>query len=138
MKRPPGQEVTVPFIKGKVPVRVDFERHPAIAAIAAWGPELKRKIADACFADYQDKVSLIGPESLPRIRRSAEVWKHLEVREVRIDPTVADTVVVYVVPDWDESEHMEWCIRGTDEVVYVGQFLGYPVDGYDGAGRRTS
>jgi hypothetical protein len=33
---------------------------------------------------------------------------------------------------------MEWCIRGTDELLYVGQFLGYPVDGYGKArGRRA-
>ena len=80
--------------------------------MAHWGPDLKRKIEEACFADYRDKVASIGPESLPRIRRPNEVWKHLEVRHVRIDPIVKDTVVVYVVPDWDEEVHMEWCIRG--------------------------
>jgi hypothetical protein len=124
------QEVAIPFVKEKVPVAVDFENHPAIKAIAAWGPELKRKIEEACFAHYRNKVESIGPESLPKIRRPNEVWKHLEFRHVRIDPTVKDRVVVYVVPDWDEEEQMEWCIRGTDRLVYVGQFLGYPVDGY--------
>lgn len=89
----------------------------------------------ACFADYRDKVDSIGPESLPRIRRPSEVWKHLEFRHVRIDSTVKDTVVIYVVPDWDAEEHMEWCIRGTDQLIYVGQFLGYPVNGYRKAGK---
>jgi PP-loop superfamily ATP-utilizing enzyme len=130
------QEVALPFVKEKVPVVVDFENHPAIEAIARWDPELKRKIEEACFADYRDKVASIGPESLPRIRRPNEVWKHLEFRHVRIDPTVKDTVVIYVVPDWDEEEHMEWCIRGTDQLIYVGQFLGYPVNGYRKAGAR--
>src|SRR5258707_479458 len=80
------QEVTIPFLKAKVPVVVDFENHPAIAAIASWGPELKRKIEQACFKDYRDKVEAIGPESLPKIRRPNEVWRHLEIRHVRIDP----------------------------------------------------
>jgi hypothetical protein len=127
------QEVAIPFVKGKVPVVVDFKNHPAIRAIAKWGPDLKRKIEEACFADYREKVASIGPESLPRIRRPNEVWKHLEFRHVRIDPTVPDRVVIYVVPAWDEEEHMEWCIRGTDEVVYVGQFLQYPVNAYRNA-----
>ena len=124
------QEVAVPFVKGKVPVVVDIANHPAIKAVAQWGPELKRKIEEACFGNYRDKVESIGPESLPRIRRPSEVWKHLEIRHVRIDPSVKNRVVVYVVPDWDEEEQMEWCIQGTDRLVYVGQFLQYPVDGY--------
>jgi hypothetical protein len=41
-----------------------------------------------------------------------------------------DRLVVYVVPDWDADEHLEWCIEGADKLVYVGQFLGYSVDGY--------
>jgi len=91
---------------------------------------LKRKIEDACFADYRDKLEAIGPESLPRIRSPKDIWKHLEFCHVRIDPTVKDTVVIYVIPSWDEDEQMEWCIRGTDKLVYVGQFLSYPVNGY--------
>lgn len=54
----------------------------------------------------------------------------MEIKSVRIDPTVPDRLVVYVVPDWDESEHMEWCVEGAEKVVYIGQFLGYSVDGY--------
>jgi PP-loop superfamily ATP-utilizing enzyme len=126
----PNQEVSLPFVRGKVPVVVDIENHPAIAAIARWGQALKEKIEEACFAHYRDKVDSIGPESLPRIRRPREVWKHLEFRHVRIDPNVPDIVVLYVVPAWDEEEHMEWCIRGDDELLYVGQFLQYPVSGY--------
>lgn len=125
-----NQEVAIPFTRGKVPVVVDFENHPAIQAIANWGPVLKRKIEEACFAHYRDKVESIGPASLPSIRRPSEVWKHLEFRHVRIDPTVQNRVVVYVVPDWDEEEQMEWCIQGTDRLVYLGQFLQYPVAGY--------
>jgi hypothetical protein len=124
------QEVAVPFAKGKVPVVVDFENHPAIEAIAQWGPDLKCKIEEACFAHYRDKVASIGPESLPRIRRPSEIWKHLEFRHVRIDPTVKDTVGVYVVPEWDEDNHMEWCIRGTSDLVYAGEFVGGPVSVY--------
>jgi hypothetical protein len=135
MQRP---EVALPFVKGKIPVVVDFENHPAIEAIARWAPGLKQQIQEACFADYRDKVAAIGPESLPRIRRPSEVWKHMTVRHVRIDPTVKDAVVIYVVPDWDEEEHMEWCVRGTDQLVYAGQFLGYPVSGYGKAHGRKA
>jgi PP-loop superfamily ATP-utilizing enzyme len=123
-------EVKIPFVKGNVPVVVDFENHPAIAGIASWGADLKQKLEEACFADYQDKVSSIGSESLPKIRRPNEIWKHLEFRHVRIDPLFKDTVVIYVVPAWDESEHMEWCIRGPNELIYVGQFLNYAVNRY--------
>ena len=127
------QELRLPFVKGKVQVVVDFKNHPAIKAIAQWGPELKQKIEEACFANYCDKVASIGPESLPRIRHAKEIWKHLEFRHVRIDPNAKDIVVIYLVPAWDEDEHMEWCIQGTDNLIYVGQFLGYPVNGYRNA-----
>jgi hypothetical protein len=60
------------------------------------------------------------------------VWKHLEVRHIRIDPAARDTVVVYVVPAWDIDNQMEWCIKGRDKLVYAGQFLQYPVRDYRG------
>lgn len=124
-------QVMIPFMKAKVPVVVDLDRHRAIALISRWGAGLKKKIEEACFASYQDKIESIGMSpGLPTIRRPNEVWKHLEVRHVRIDALVPDTVVVYVVPDWDLSEHIEWCIKGQNQLVYVGQFLGYSVNGY--------
>jgi hypothetical protein len=65
----PRQEVAIPFVKARVAVVVDFENHPAIEAIAAWGSDPKRKIEEACFADYRDKVASVGPK---RSRKSAE------------------------------------------------------------------
>ena len=138
MSDPLAPEVVMPFIKRKVPVVVDVENHPAIEALSEWGPALRKEIEEACFADYRDKVDLIGPESLPKIRQPSHVWKHMKVQNVRIDPTVPDRLVVYVVPAWDESEHMEWCIQGTDKLVYVGQFRGYSVDGYSGLWRARA
>ena len=61
---------------------VDFEKHPAIEAIGAWGSDLKRRIEEACFADYRDQVASGGPEALPKIRRAKEVWK----QRLRADP----------------------------------------------------
>ena len=123
------QEVAVPFVKGKVSVWVDFKRHPAIKSIEDWTPALKKAIQDACFTHYRDKVASIGPGALPVIRRPAEVWKHLDVREVRIDPTVDDTVVVHVIPAWDEDEQMEWCIRGAGNWSTSGSSLDFPSTG---------
>jgi hypothetical protein len=127
---PTRQEVAMPFVKRRVPVMVDFKNHPAIESLPKWGPKLRKQIEDACFANYQDKLASIGPKALPKIRQPSHVWKHMKVQCVRIDPTVPDRIVVYVVPDWDESEHMEWCIEGINKLVYVGQFLAYPVDRY--------
>jgi Domain of unknown function (DUF6985) len=127
---PTRQEVTMPFVKRKVPVDVDFKNHPAIQSLGKWGPKLKTQIEEACFANYQNKVASLGPETLPKIRQPSHVWKHMNVQSVRIDPTVMDRLVVYVVPDWDEDEHLEWCIEGAEKLVYVGQFLGLPVHGY--------
>ena len=120
----------MPFVKRKVPVDVDFKNHPAIQSLAKWGPKLRKQIEEACFANYQEKLASIGAEALPKIRQPSHVWKHMKIQSVRIDTTVPDRIVVYVVPDWDEEEHLEWCIEGADRLVYVGQFLGYPVDGY--------
>jgi hypothetical protein len=108
----------------------DFRSHPAIESLAEWGPKLQEQIEEACFANYQDKLASVGLGTLPKIRQPSHVWKHMEVRSVRIDPTVPDRIVVYVVPEWDDDEHLEWCVEGVDKLVYVGQFLGYAVDRY--------
>jgi hypothetical protein len=127
---PMRQEVTVPFAKRKVPVLVDFQNHPAIKSLAEWGPKLRKRIEEACFAQYRKKVDSIGPGLLPKIWQSSQVWRHMKIQSVRIDPAVMNRVVVYVVPAWDIDEHLEWCVEGAHKLVYVGQFLGYPVDGY--------
>jgi hypothetical protein len=54
----------------------------------------------------------------------------LEIQSVRIDGSIPDTAVVHVIPAWDIDEQMEWCIRGRDELVYVGQFVLYHVERY--------
>lgn len=123
------QTVKLPFVKGSFPVVVDIESHPAIADIATWSKDLKQHLEEACFRSYKAKVEAIGPESLPRIRQASHVWKHLQIQQISIDPTIPDALVVYVIPAWDESEHMEWCIDN-GRLVYVGQFLSYPPDGY--------
>lgn len=125
-----GQFVRLPFVKEAIPVVVDIEDFPAIENIKDWPKVIKDHLAAACFRSYQDKVASIGTESLPRIRRAAEVWKHLTIRCIQISPKFPESLLVYVVPVWDESEHMEWCIKN-GKVVYVGQFLGYSPDGYD-------
>ena len=130
---PGEQSVRIPYAKKPVSVRVEIDKHPALEGIAEWGPELKVSIENACFASYQDKLSMIGPEALPVIRRPNQVWKHITIADIRIDPTILDALVVYVIPEWDESEHMEWCIRD-GELVFVGQFLDYDIDSY---GKQT-
>lgn len=124
-----SQFVRLPFLKNKIPVIVDIQDHPAIEGIENWPKEMKDQLAAACFRSYQDKVKMIGLEALSRIRRPSEVWKHLSIRSIQISPVIPDCLLIYVVPAWDESEHMEWCIQ-KGKVVYVGQFLGYPPDGY--------
>jgi hypothetical protein len=129
---PPVPEVLIPFLKKKVPIVVDLDEHPAMELIEKWGPALKKKIEDACFANYQQKIASIGMNpALPRIRKPNEVWKHIEVESVRIDARIDDTVVIHLVPAWDIDLQMEICIKG-DRIVYADQFLMYPVDEYDG------
>jgi hypothetical protein len=123
-------EVVIPFMKKKVPLVVDVDRHPALELIKKWGPAIKKQIEHACFANYKDKIAAIGLNpSLPRIRKPNEIWKHLEVESIRIDACVDDTIVLHVVPAWDIDLQIELCIKG-DQLVYAGQFLLYPVDGY--------
>jgi hypothetical protein len=124
------QEVAIPFLKKKVPLLVDADRHPVLKVIEAWDPGLKTKIEEACFANYAQKMASIGSNpSLPRIRKASEVWKHLTVESLRIDARVDDIVVLHVVPAWDVDLQMELCIK-KGQLVYAGQLLLYPVDGY--------
>jgi hypothetical protein len=136
MSTPPIPEVLIPFLKKKVPLIVDLDDHPAMNLIKKWGPVLKKKIEEACFANYKNKVASIGMNpSLPRIRKPNEVWKHLEVESIRIDARIDDAIVIHVVPAWDIDLQMELCIKG-DRIVYAGQFLMYSVDGYTKIGKR--
>ena len=131
MSTPPFPEVLVPFLKKKVPIIVDLDEHPAMNLIKKWGPSLKTKIEDACFANYTKKIASIGMSSaLPRIRKPNEVWKHVEFESVRIDARIDDVVVIHLAPAWDVDLQMEICIKG-DRIVYAGSFCMYSVDGYE-------
>jgi hypothetical protein len=129
MSKSPNQEVLIPFLK-KIPLFVDVGRHRTMEILRRWGPALKKTIEEACFANYKDKIKSIGlNSSIPRIRKANEVWKHLEVESIRIDACVDDTIVLHIVPVWNIDLQIELCIKG-DQLVYAGQFLLYPVDGY--------
>jgi hypothetical protein len=98
--------------------------------VGGWGLGVNAEIERACFAAYQCKVASIGQgPSLPRIRKANEVWNHLQVESVRIDAVVPDSVVLHLVPAWDVDLQLELCIKGK-QLVYAGQYLQYPVDGY--------
>ena len=130
MSTPSVSDVLIPFLKKKVPIIVDLDEHPAIKLIKKWGPGIKKKIEQACYANYQNKIASVGMNpALPRIRKPNEVWKHLEFESVRIDASGTDTIVLHVIPAWDVDLQMELCIK-EDRIVYAGQFLQYPVDGY--------
>lgn len=124
------QSVKLSFVKKPIPVVVDIDEHSIIEEMSDWGPEMKSTFQDACFQNYKEKVDMIGPEGVPKIRKASEIWKHIEFIHARIDPDVKDTVVFYVVPTWEESEHLEICIKG-ERVVYIGQFLNYSVGYYE-------
>ena len=119
-----NQSVRTPYTPKPVSVTVEIDKHPALIGIASWGADLKKNIEKACFASYQDKEEMIGPESLPSIRRPNQIWKHVSIKSIRIDPCVSKAMVVYVIPEWDPEEHMEWCIKN-NKLVYVGQVLSY-------------
>jgi hypothetical protein len=125
-----NSKVLIPFMKRKVKLVVDVHRHPTMELIANWGPAIKKKVEEACFANYKAIIASIGlSPSIPRIRKPNEVWKHLEVESIRIDACVGDVVVLHLVPSWNIDLQIELCIKG-DEIVYAGQFLSYPVDAY--------
>lgn len=128
-------KVTFPWLNVEVDVKPDSddvtgEEHLAIANMMTWTDSLRIKLERACFADYLDKVYSIAakPPTVPAIKAPEQTWRHVEIRTVR--PQGAAVIMVYAVPEWDIEEHHEWCIQGIDELVYVGQFLGYSADGY--------
>jgi hypothetical protein len=129
------EKVLFPWIEAEVEVVDDFteptgEEHLALARIARWSDSLRTKIERACFADYLDKVDAIAaaPPTVPVIKQASEIWAHVEVSSVRAQGK--ELIVVYAVPEWDIEEQHEWCIKGTDDLVYVGQVLCYDPDAY--------
>lgn len=119
----------------RVPVRIDEdhatgEEANALAAMAHWTPGLRVAIEKSCFADYLERAWSIGagPTTFPVIKAPADIWKHVQIDSVR--PEGNSHVIVYAMPSWQETLHHEWCIEGIDTLHYVGQFLGYPADGY--------
>lgn len=107
------------------PVESTGGEETAIQNISKWTDRLRIALERACFADYLQKIEDIGaePPTVPAIKTASQVWNHIELQSVRaIGPNV---VVVYAVPAWDENLHHEWCIEGTDTLLYVGQFLDY-------------
>jgi len=127
--------VTFPWTNASVPVDVSSsdltgEEHIALSGMSSWTEGLRISIERACFADYLDMVWAIDakPPTVPVIKRPSEVWSHIQIRSVT--PQGTELVLVYAEPRWDENLHHEWCIRGKDRLLYVGQFLGYSADAY--------
>ena len=127
--------VPFPWINTSVPVDLSStaesgEEHLALENIEKWTDGLRTSIERACFANYLEKVEAIGaePPTVPVIKRPRDIWRHIEIESVR--PQGRDLIVVYAVPEWDDNLHHEWCIKGTDRLLYVGQFLDYPADSY--------
>lgn len=123
------QSTKLPFFKGDIPIIVETDNHAAIEEIENWPKSLKNDVEEACFRMYQDKVEMIGTETLPRIRRAAEVWKHIVVDCIRIDPKIKDAMVIGIKPAWEVEHDAELCIR-KNKLVYAGQFLFYPPNTY--------
>jgi hypothetical protein len=128
-------KVTFPWISIEVDVDGGLEEPTdeeceAIANMAAWTDSLRTKLERACFADYLAKIYAIDakPPTVPVIKEPEHVWQHVDVRTVC--PQGRDFIVVYAVPEWDLDEHHEWCVHGTDELVYVGQVISYSAEGY--------
>ncbi|MCO6046726.1 hypothetical protein NG895_22750 [Aeoliella sp. ICT_H6.2] len=126
-----------PWLNVEVKVVDDFteptgEEHLALANMERWSDSLRTRIERACFADYLDKVDAIAatPPTVPVIKRPEHIWRHVEVESVRAQGP--ELVVVYAVPEWDIEEQHEWCIHGTDDLIYVGQVLCYYPNGYYG------
>jgi hypothetical protein len=127
--------VIFPWVLARVPVEQDPEEsiggeETAIENMSKWTEGLRTAIERACFADYLQKIEDIGaePPTVPAIKAASQVWNHIELQSVRaFGPNI---VVVYAVPAWDEDLHHEWCIEGTDTLLYVGQFLDYSGDSY--------
>ncbi|MGV8040314.1 MAG: hypothetical protein AB2L07_09610 [Thermoanaerobaculaceae bacterium] len=127
--------VVFPWIRKRVPVDLTWsvkhgDENRAIAQMSCWSDSLRDAIEKACFAHYLEHVYAIDarPPVVPAITAPEQVWRHIDVKSVC--PHGADVVVVYAIPEWDEDEQHEWCIRGTDELVYVGQVLCYDPAGY--------
>ena len=132
----PSLVVDIPILGCDIPVEltddnapIDYS-HPMFKKMPKWTPPLKAKIEKACFRHYRDMVEMIGDESLPKIAKPGEIWPHIKINSIRLDPEVPNVAVAYVVPAWDLSEHMEWAIKGTATLQYAGTFLCYPVDSY--------
>ncbi|MFC4309897.1 DUF6985 domain-containing protein [Steroidobacter flavus] len=128
-------DLVFPWVLTRVPVKWDPEdaiggEEAALQNIPRWTDGLRIAIERACFADYLQKIDDIAaePPTVPVIKSPSQVWSHIELQSVR--PFGPDIVVVYAVPAWDENLHHEWCVEGTDTLLYVGQFLGYSGDGY--------
>ena len=118
-------------VSTQLPDEPDGNEHLALNRMSSWPDELRDLLERACFANFLDMVYAIdaSPPTVPAIKTVSGVWDHMDIRVVT--PHGAEHILVYVVPEWDEDEHMEWCFRG-DKLLYVGQFLGYSPNGYDG------
>jgi hypothetical protein len=135
MSNPLPETVNFPWINKTVRVRVDEmddltgEEHLALANMVHWTPALKTCIERACFADYLKMIYAIDatPPTVPVIKAPADIWAHVEIQDVHAE---GNFVIVYAMPEWDETLQHEWCIEGTNTLHYVGQFVDWSADGY--------
>ena len=108
-----------------------------VNGILNWQENLKIAIERACFADYLSLIEATGcvPYDFDTgqepilITSPEQVWQHIDVKSVRVENS--DYQIVYAIPAWSYDLPHEWCIRGNESLIYVGQFLYYSANGYE-------
>lgn len=115
----------------------EFDVDAIVNGILNWPETLKIAIERACFADYLSLIEAtdcvprdLGAGQNPIVINSPEqVWQYIDVKSVRVE--ASDYQVVYAIPAWSYDLQHEWCIRGNERLIYVGQVLGYSADAYE-------
>ncbi|WP_445633367.1 DUF6985 domain-containing protein [Nostoc sp. DSM 114161] len=125
-------EASIYFAKFDLNVRLvadkqlDTYEKRCIETFFAWGETLFTKLEQASFEYYQGHLDNIGEEVE---FSSTQIWNHCQPMNIHFISSQKDLFSTFIDVelecDWEIEHGMQWLIKNTDELVFVGPYNGH-------------
>ncbi|MDZ8108608.1 MAG: hypothetical protein RM338_23695 [Nostoc sp. DedQUE12a] len=105
---------------------LDAYEKRCIQTFFAWGETLFTKLQQASFRYYQAHLDSIGEQIEIA---SAEIWNHCQPMNIHFLSSQQDLLSTFIDVelecDWEIEHGMQWLVKNTDELVFVGPYNGH-------------
>ncbi len=102
--------------------------HRCIEAFFNWGETLFIKLQDTTFEYYKDYEEMCGGFDDLAIDSPSEIWQYCKPTNIHFTSSSQDSSSTFIDVeldcDWEIEHGMQWLVKNTDELMYVGPYFG--------------